>query len=918
MAQYRKKLIEVALPLEPINRESAREKSIRHGHPSTLHLWWARRPLAACRAVLFASIVDDPSSRPEEFPTEEDQERERQRLFRIIEELVKWENTNNAAVLEQARAEIAKATNGSPPPVIDPFCGGGSIPLEAQRLGLDAHASDLNPVAVLITKAMIEIPPAFASKPSMNPDARARFSANSGSQRAKGLADDVRYYGHWLRERAQSAIGSLYHGANSFTGSDGGVVAWLWVRTVRSPDPAFVDVDVPLVSSYIISTKVGSEAYIEPIVEGRAFRFEVREGLPADQDAAKRGTRAGKAQDFVCLLSGAPIPRSYIRDEGKAGRLGTRLFAVVVDRDGRRQYLSPTEAWARTLEAADDAQVSEALSTFLATPTPTRAMTTGGVCSAYGLDTWGSLFTPRQVKALLTFSEGVRIVRDQVIADGGDESAADAIATYLALAVDRCADYWSTIAGWQPGGFIGHTFARQAIPMTWDFAEANPFSEATGSWAGAVEWIARVIEVLPARSQGRVRQLDAAAAHLEPRGALVCTDPPYYDNIGYAELSDFFYVWLRHSAGFIHHDVFSTLLAPKEQELVATRSRFSGQREAREFFEHGLQSAFREMHAVSDPAYPLTTFYAFKQAESEDGAVASSGWDTMLTGLLNSGFAINGTWPMRTERTARTVSMGRNALASSIVLVCRPRREDAPIATRREFVNALRQELPDALRALQHGNIAPVDLAQAAIGPGMAVFSRYSKVLESDGTPMTVRAALVLINQALDEILSEQEGDFDSDTRFAVTWFEQHGGSDGPYGEADVLARAKDTSVNGMVDAGVLLSSAGKVRLLRRDEMPAEWDPVTDRRLTAWEAAQHLTRRLQTGGEAAAAELLRRLGGAYGEQARELAYRLYSICERKGWAQDALPYNALVVAWPEIARRVAGTPEAEAQQTLEM
>jgi putative DNA methylase len=763
---------------------------------------------------------------------------------------------------------------------------------------------------------MIEIPPSFAGKPPVNPTARARLSDSSGSQRAKGLADDVRYYGSWLRERAESAIGPLYRMADG--DADTGVVAWLWVRTVRSPDPAFVEIEVPLISSYIISTKAGSEAHVEPMIEGRGYRFEVRAGLPADQEAAKRGTRAGKAQDFICLLSGAPIPRSYIRDEGKAGRLGTRLFAVVVDRDGRRQYLTPTEAWARTLGSADDAQVSEALSTFLATPTPTRAMTTGGVCSAYGLDTWGSLFMPRQLKALIAFSEGVRAAHDQVIADGGGESVADAIATYLALAVDRCADYWSTIAGWQPGGFIGHTFARQAIPMTWDFAEANPFSEATGSWVGAVEWIARVIEALPARSPGSVKQLDAAAAHLEPKGALVCTDPPYYDNIGYAELSDFFYVWLRHSAGFIHHDVFSTLLAPKEQELVVTRSRFSGQREARQFFEAGLQSAFREMYAVSDPAYPLTMFYAFKQAESDDGAVASSGWDTMLTGLLNTGFAINGTWPVRTERTARTVSMGRNALASSIVLVCRPRPEDAPIATRREFVNALRQELPDALRTLQHGNIAPVDLAQAAIGPGMAIFSRYAKVLESDGTPMTVRAALILINQALDEILAEQEGDFDSDTRFAVTWFEQHGGSDGPYGEADVLARAKDTSVNGMVEAGVLFSRAGMVRLLRRDEMPDDWDPVTDRRLTAWEATQHLTQRLQTGGEAAAAELLRRLGGGYGEQARELAYRLYSICERKGWAQEAMPYNALVVAWPEIARRVAGSPEAEAQQALEV
>lgn len=920
MPEYRKKLIEVALPLEAINRESAREKSIRHGHPSTLHLWWARRPLAACRAVLFASIVDDPSSRPEEFPTEEAQEVERQRLFRIIEELVKWENSTNETVLGQARAEIMKATEGNPPPVIDPFCGGGSIPLEAQRLGLDARASDLNPVAVLITKALIEIPSRFAGKPPVNPDARQRLEHTHSSTGAKGLADDVRYYGKWMRDKAFDRIGALYPTAKLDDGSNAAVIAWLWARTATCPNPA-CRVAAPLVSSFLLSSKAGREAYVEPVVKDGSYQFEVRLGTPADIAAAKNGTRAGKAQDFRCIVCDTTLLRTYVREEGKAGRLSARLMAVVAEGTRQRVFLPPTPEQV-TAAAVDEmgSAIDDARTSFLSGSTPTRAMITGGVCSAYGLTTWGHLFTDRQLAALITFSDLVGEVQEQVIADGGDAQYADAVATYLALAVDRGADYWSSICGWHSGReLIRNTFARQALPMVWDFAEANPFSDSAGSFGGSVAWTAKALETVPGRPSGHARQLDAMAAVNGVQEPIACTDPPYYDNIGYAELSDFFYVWLRRSLGRIYPDLFSTLLTPKTQELVVIPYRFGGDRvEAQRFFEQGLRTAFELMREAHAPGYPLTLFYAFKQAESADGSVASTGWDTMLSGLLDSGLAVTGTWPVRSELANRTVASAKNALASSIVLVCRPRLADAPIATRREFANALRGELPQALKQLQHGNIAPVDLAQAAVGPGMAVFSRFAKTLEADGQPMTVRSALGLINQVLDEILSEQEGDFDPDTRFALTWFEQRGSEEGPFGEADVLARAKNTSVAGMVDAGVLVSRAGKVRLLRRDEMPDDWDPVTDRRPTAWEAAQHLTRRLQTGGEVMAAELLRRLGGGYGEQARELAYRLYSICERKSWAQEALPYNALVVAWPEIARRVAGTPEAEAQQTLEV
>jgi putative DNA methylase len=897
---YRKKLIEVALPLEAINRESAREKSIRHGHPSTLHLWWARRPLAACRAVLFASIVDDPSSRPDEFTTEEEQEVERQRLFRIIEELVKWGNTTNETVLEAAREEIRKATDGNSPAVLDPFCGGGSIPLEAQRLGLEAHASDLNPVAVLITKALIEIPPKFAGKPPINPEAREKLAHSATWKGAQGLAEDVRYYGAWMRDRAVQRIGHLYPKAKLPNGGEATVVAWLWARTVTCPNPG-CGAEMPLVRSFALSTKKGGEWHAQPVVEARSVRFEVRRG-----PAVRNGTKLRGSNE--CLVCGTVFDDATLRKTAQEYGIGDRLMAVVAEGERHRIYLSPTE---------ELPSVQPPVAAWLDQPLPDNARWFSP--PGYGLSTQRDLFTSRQLVALATFSDLVSEARMQVVADCGDEVYADAVATYLAFAVDKAATRNATQTTWYSArDSTMNAFSRQAIPMTWDYAEVNPLLQTTGSLAATSQWVAECLDVaVPQRAvAGSARQLDARAASEDRH--LVSTDPPYYDNVGYADLSDFFYLWLRRSLNTIYPDLFSTLLTPKSQELVATPYRFDGDRaRAEEFFEQGLRDAFERMRDAQDPSYPLTLFYAFKQAESRDGAVVSTGWDTMLTGLLDCGFAVTGTWPMRTEQPHGLRVLRVSALASSIVLVCRLRPADAPIATRRELVSALREELPASLKQLQHGNIAPVDLAQAAIGPGMAVFSRYAKVLEADGTSMTVRSALALINQTLDEILAEQEGDFDADTRFAVTWFDQHGFGEGPFGEADVLARAKDTSTRGLEEAGILVSRAGRIRLLRRDELPESWDPVVDRRPTVWEAAQHLARRLDTHGEGSAGELLRRLGGL-GEVARELAYRLYTTCERKGWAQDALTYNALVVAWPEIARRVAGTPEAEAQQAMEV
>jgi len=914
----KKKLIEVALPLDAINKESAREKSIRHGHPSTLHLWWARRPLAACRAVLFAQLVDDPSSHPEEFPTEETQDRERQRIFRIIEDLVKWENINDEIVLEKARAEIRKCTGGNPPSVYDPFCGGGSIPLEAQRLGLEAHGSDLNPVAVLITKAMIEIPPKFAGRPPVRPhDEKARSSYEWKG--ARGLAEDVRYYGEWMRDEAYKRIGHLYpkvklpkeHGGGEAT-----VIAWLWARTVKCPNPA-CGAQMPLVRSFDLSTKKGRQAWVEPIIQGNRYRFEVKTGT----GKSREGTVNRKGA--MCLCCGTPVPFTHIRSDGKQGRMSERLMAVVAEGARGRVYLGPTEEIEQVARSARPAWKPE-----YELPVNPRDFKTPN----YGMNTFADLFTPRQLVALTTFSDLVlearaRVIEDAMAAgwkddgiglnDGGTGATAygDAVAVYLGLSLDKGTDYWSSLCSWHTGReTIRNTFNRQALPMVWDFSEVNPFSSSTGNFSNTIDWSKDALKNLDHYYQGIISQRDAITLKDELKNKVISTDPPYYDNIGYADLSDFFYVWLRRSLKSVYPDVFSTLLVPKSQELVATPYRHGSKNKAEAFFMDGMKEVVKNMSTYSHSQYPITIFYAFKQAENTDEGIVSTGWETFLQAILAAGFAITGTWPMRTELGNRMVGMGTNALASSIVLVCRKRPQDTSMTTRRDFLNALKRELPAALKKLQQSNIAPVDMAQAAIGPGMAVFSHYSKVLEADGSAMRVRDALALINQVLDEYLAEQEGEYDPDTRWALAWFEQHGMNEGPYGIAETLCTAKNTSVAGLVAAGFLFSKGGKVRLLGRSELPDDWDPVADKRLTIWEVTQHLIKRLvDEGSEEEAAKLLKKVG-ALGEAARNLAYRLYSICERKKWAQEALAYNSLVVAWPDLVNMAKQQPATEPTQ----
>ena len=1014
--RVRRKLIEVALPLDAINAAAAREKSIRHGHPSTLHLWWARRPLAAARAVIFAQMVDDPSEYTEVLLSDPAKKRaarralkkrraddaaaakepttapsgapatrdplcpeaahdalgteaatpspvsdehqalrdiaaqiERQRLFRLIEELVLWENTTNEKVLERARAEISQswrracADNADHPrakelfdrhklPAFhDPFAGGGTLPIEAQRLGLESHASDLNPVAVLINKAMIEIPPKFAGQPPVNPESRAdRTVVAKTWPGTQGLAEDVRYYGRWMRDEAEKRIAHLYPPVEitpellrdrpdlqPYEGRKLTVIAWLWARTVKSPNPAFADVDVPLASTFMLSTKKGKEAYVEPVTEGREYRFTVRVGAPPDSHAARSGTKLSRGANFRCLLSGSPITADYIQQQGRGKRIGARLMAIATQGDRGRVYLPPTPEHEATAREAIPEWKPEV--EFFAHALGFRV-------GNYGMSAWSDLFTPRQLVALTTLSELVPdasacLHRAAVAAglppdnppltDGGTGAAAyaEAVATYLAFALSKQADLGNSLCRWEPiAQCPRQLFGRQAIPMVWDYAEGNPLGDSSGSWLVFVEGIARAFsrtfESVHPGAAGCARPADAGTQSIS-RDKVVSTDPPYYDNIGYADLSDFFYVWLRRALRPVLPGLFATLTTPKTEELVATPGRHGGADEADAFYVAGMTEAMCRVSDQSHPGFPVTIYYPFKQTEVGTGSTdAGTGWEAFLAAIIRAGLSVSGTWPMRTEDSNHMRGMSSAARASSIVLVCRRLPADALGTTRRQFLSALRSELPRALRLMQGSNVAPVDLAQAAIGSGMAVYTRYTAVLGAAGEPVSVREALALINEVLDEVLTEQEGEFDADSRWALAWFEQHGFDDGDYGLAETLSKAKNTSVSGMVDAGILRSRSGLVRLLRPRELPDYWDPEIDTRLTVWEIAHHLVRVLEIGGEVAAAVVVRKLSDR-GELARELCYRLYTLCERKKRAAEALTYNGLVQSWPAISRLAA-------------
>ena len=950
-----RKLIEVALPLDAINVAAAKEKSVRHGHPSTLHLWWARRPLAAARAVIFAQMVNDPGTnigRGFRYGMEKKKAaEERKRLFKIMEDLVLWENTTNEVVLERAREEIRRSwrevcnlnkdhpqaaelfNSDKLPAFHDPFAGGGAIPLEAQRLGLEAYASDLNPVAVLINKAMIEIPPKFSGKPPVHQPDHAQLS-NINSQRvwpgATGLAEDVRYYGAWMREEAQKRIGHLYPQVEvnaemaderpdlkQFVGQKLKVIAWLWARTVKSPNPAFSHVEVPLASTFILSSKEGKEAYVQPIVEGNRYHFTVKMGKPPVE--AENGTKLGRGANFRCLMSNTPIDQSYIRAEFVAKHSGQKLMAIVAEGTRGRVYLPPTVQMETVANSAKPTWLPE-----LEMNQKSKDLLSG---RGYGFKYWYELFTPRQLVTLTTLSDLVsealkKVSLDAIAAgisddgvslesDGSGASAyAEAVSVYLAMAVSKVSDAQSSLCRWKPSMDQSiATFGRQALPMVWDFSEANALGGMAGDFLVSLSNMMRVLDHLGAQLPGVAKQADAQTQNFSTK-KIISTDPPYYNNIAYADLSDFFYIWLRKTLRSFFPALFATMSVPKAEELVATPYRHGGEAKAEAFFLSGMTQAMHRLADQAHPAFPTTIYYAFKQSETDnDTGTVSTGWETFLEAVSRAGLQLSGTWPMRTELASKVSGAGNNMLASSIILVCRKRSADAPTISRREFIRELNGVLPEALDEMtkgaggEHSPVAPVDLSQAIIGPGMAVFSKYAAVLEADGSAMSVRTALQLINRFF------AEDDFDADTQFCLHWFEQHGWTDGVFGDADTLSRGKGTSVDGMKEAGVLQSGGGKVRLLKWAEYPTDWDPKKDTRLPVWEALHQLIRALKQGGESASGALLAALGGK-AEAVRQLAYRLYTLCERLGQAEDARAYNELITSW-------SGIESAASQRVVE-
>ena len=919
-----KKLIEVALPLEKINEASAREKSIRHGHPSTLHLWWARRPLATARAVIWASLVDDPSSHPDLFPTEADQDKERKRLFKILEELVVWENSNNDSILKIAKKEILKCTGDNPPELLDPFAGGGAIPLEAQRLGLKSHAHDLNPIAVTINRAMIDIPARFSNMQAINPEAQGNPLGSFSYDGAIGLAKDVQFYGDWLKKAAFEKVGHLYPKVKVRQGTseeDATVIAWIWSRTVKCPNPA-CGCNMPLANGFDVSKKNGHEAWVHPVFDydKKSISYEVRYGKNTENISPKL-TRGAK---FKCIMCGEVTSDEYIKEAAMSGKMDEQMLCVVAEGENRRLYLSPDLEQINAAEIFKPDDYPDA-----SLPYDPRNIW----CVNYGVDTYDKLFTNRQLTTLMSFCNLLPKVRSMVeeaaihagmsndhipLYQGGKGALAyaEAVSTYLAFGIDKLTDVCSKACSWiSVNGVIRNTFARQAIPLVWDFTESNPFSSSTGSFSLILDKIVECIEKLPASGMAFVKQFDAQSdAGL--RGIMVSTDPPYYDNISYANLSDYFYVWMRKNLGSVFPDVFGTMLVPKKEELIASPYRFEGDtQKAKSFFETGMQEAFSQVYKYVADDIPVTIYYAFKQDDAEENVMASTGWETILTAIINAGFSITGTWPMRTEKPGRTIGNGTNALASSIVLVCRKRPEHAASCTRRNFINELKRELRPALQKLQGSNIAPVDLAQSAIGPGMGVYSKYTQVLEANGLPMTVRSALQIINQELDLFFNEQDGELDKESRFCIDLYSQIAFNEIPFGDANTLATAKNTAVAIMVSHGVLYAQKGKVHLIERAGLPTR---INEQDESIWLLCQQLTYKMEKGGIEGCAATIANMYGSNAERAKDLAYRLYTIAERKKWAQEAYAYNALVVAWPEIQSRAAELKATVPQQlTLE-
>lgn len=891
-----KKLIEVSLPLDVINDASAYDKMPGIGaHPKGIHHWWARLPLPSARAVLFASLIDDPSANPDKFPTEELQQKERQRLFDIIGKLCQKKIHLHQDAFKEAYSEITKHCNGNIPTVLDPFSGGGSIPLEAMRLGLPVKAADLNPIAVMINKATLELLPSIADHQPINPESK--LQPTTVYKNGKGISEDLRYYGKQINEEAKKQIGQ-YYPKIKYKDSENGkekeahVISWLWARTVKCPNPA-CSCEAPLVRSFILSTKKKPIPFSKPVIQrsksgNEITGYEISYGEPEIKNTINRS-------GAICVACKEAIKLEYIRVEGKNERIGFHLIGIVADGGRNKLYLAPTkEHFEITKNIIPKWQPDTQL--------PEKAL--GFRVQGYGMDKHSKLFSNRQLLALSTYVELVADLRERLSKNDVDENYLKALITFLSFGIDRCTDFNNSLARWNASNEkIMNLFGRQVVPMVWDFGESNILGSYVGSWITCTDYIADCVGVILtdlSKRQSAI-QHNAATHEFSKKNLLISTDPPYYDNIGYSDLSDLFYVWLRKSLDKFFPDLFNTVLVPKMEELVASDFRYGSKQAAKDHFEEGFRAAFGNLKKGMDPRFPLTVYYAFKQEEEgeeedDDSITLTTGWETLLEGLVSSGFQITATWPIKASQQWRMRAMGSNALASYIVMVCRVRDENSQSISRRSYIQELKRELPIALRILQKSNLAPVDLAQAALGPGMGIFSRYNNVLEQDGSNMKVRTALSMINQTLDEILTEQEGDFDPETRWAISWFEQNSYSQGVFGDADALARARNTAVNALAQSGIVSSGSGQVRIISRTELFNDWNPSDDEKIAIWKITQHLIKQLQEKGELAAAVLYKKLG-IKADVARELAYRLFTICEKKGWSQEAQAYNSLVLSW---------------------
>jgi len=901
-----KKLIEVAIPLARINEAAFEEKKLRSGMPSSIHAWWARRPLAASRAVIFAQLVDDPSEHRDQFRSDSDVEKERTRLFGIIEDLIDPKGPSDENVA-RARNEILQYVPATTV-ITDPFAGGGSIPLEALRLGLNVDASDLNPVAVLLNEALLSDLQEVAGTPRMS-ESLELLKEQVGGSRLSGLAADIQHYGHWVIDVARQRLNGNYAQVHTTDGRKLEPLAWIWARTVPCENPGCLR-PAPLIANMWLSKKKGRQCWLEPVVgePGTQIEFRIRSGSSGPKTT---GSKTGRGVNFVCMACGSVISEAHIRASGQSGSMSHQLLAVVALGNKRREYFEAS--FDRSTYPVDADIDDDCLDVDL--PHNPRAVAPPG----YGMSTHRSMYTPRQRQALVVLADLISEVKQKILHEGASETYASVIQVFLGLALSKLADLNNTFCWWEPPSECPRNmFKQQAIPMMWDFVEANPLGEAAGSFSVVLETVCRglVGPLVDFERIGSVRvaQQDATTRPYS-EGTIVCMDPPYFDNIGYADVADFFYVWLRRCLKDTRGHLFGSLLTPKEDELVVTAYRASGGRaESVQHFEDGFRELFSKLSLSHDSETPMTVFYAYKQEDHEAGHSAdgsgagATGWEKLLQGMIDNGLQITATWPMRTEMGSRLVGRGTNALASSIVLACRKRPADAGLTDRQGFIRSLRRELSDRLVALQSGGIQPVDLAQASIGPGMAVFTSYAKVLEGGDKEMSVGTALQIINQVLDELQTDQEAEFDSDTRWAVTWFDQHGMNAADFGDAQNIATARGTAVNALERAGIVEARAGRVRLLTRDEYADDWDPTTDKRLTVWEVCQHLIRRVEgDGGLTSAAALLRQVGGL-GEAARDLAYRLYEIANRNGWSEEARAYNNLAAEWPDLVALAAQAP----------